>query len=186
MTLEEIKEAVEVIKAYRQMLTDSVSNQIDDDIKAFDVAVEAMERESWEDEYIKYIKVPKKALKYRTAGMVAYNAEWLKNHFDIERAVICGAQQPCCDCISRQEVLDMMQMRMGSKELYKAVYDLPPVTPQPKTGHWIYENYNWRCSECNETPKTMGYVGTADFMTEHFKFCNHCGAKMVEKQGDKE
>lgn len=49
MTLEEIKEAVEVIKAYRQMLTDSVSNQIDGDIKAFDVAVEAMERESCGD-----------------------------------------------------------------------------------------------------------------------------------------
>jgi hypothetical protein len=49
MTLEEIKEAVEVIKAYRQMLTDSVSNQIDGDIKAFDIAVEAMERESCVD-----------------------------------------------------------------------------------------------------------------------------------------
>ena len=33
-------------------------------------------------------------MKYRTAGMVAYNVEWLKNHFDIERAVICGAQEP--------------------------------------------------------------------------------------------
>lgn len=51
-----------------------------------------------------------------------------------------------------------------------------------KTGHWIYSNFNWRCSECNETPKTLGYVGTADFMTEHFKFCNHCGARMVESQ----
>jgi hypothetical protein len=49
MKLEEIKEAVEVIKAYRQMLTDSVSNQVDGDIKAFDVAVEAMERESSSD-----------------------------------------------------------------------------------------------------------------------------------------
>lgn len=43
----------------------------------------------------------------------------------------------CADCISRQAVLDMMQMRIGGKELYKAVYDLPPVNPQgPKTG-WI-------------------------------------------------
>ena len=42
-----------------------------------------------EDEYI---RVPKKALKYRTAGMVVYNVEWLKNNFDIERAVICGAK----------------------------------------------------------------------------------------------
>ena len=54
------------------------------------------EQELCEDEYI---KVPKKALKYRTAGMVAYNAEWLKNHFDIERAVICGVQEPILDKI---------------------------------------------------------------------------------------
>ena len=54
------------------------------------------EHHGCEDEYI---KVPKKALKYRTAGMVAYNAEWLKNHFDIERAVICGAQEPILDKI---------------------------------------------------------------------------------------
>ena len=53
---------------------------------------------------------------------------------------------------------------------------------QKRTGHWIYDNFNYRCSECNETPKTIGYVGTADFMTEHFKFCNHCGAKMIEPQ----
>lgn len=49
----------------------------------------------------------------------------------------------------------------------------------PKMGNWIYDNIanNWRCDQCGETPKTMGYVGTADFMREHFKFCNHCGAK---------
>ena len=64
-------------------------------------------QEPCEDEYI---KVPKMALKYRTAGMVAYNAEWLKNHFDIERAVICGAQEPCEDAISRQVVLDKIEL----------------------------------------------------------------------------
>ena len=55
------------------------------------MAIKALECEPCEDEYI---KVPKKALKYRTAGMVAYNAEWLKNNFDIERVVICGMQEP--------------------------------------------------------------------------------------------
>ena len=45
------------------------------------------DQESCEDEYI---KVPKKALKYRTAEIVAYNVEWLKKHFDIERAVLFG------------------------------------------------------------------------------------------------
>jgi hypothetical protein len=52
---------------------------------------------------------------------------------------------------------------------------------QPKTGHWIYDKRleNWKCSECGRTPKTIGYVGRAEFMREHFKFCNHCGAKMI-------
>ena len=60
-------------------------------VDAVVMATKALEQEPCEDEYI---KVPKKALKYRTKGMVAYNAEWLKNHFDIERAVICGVQEP--------------------------------------------------------------------------------------------
>jgi uncharacterized protein with PIN domain len=49
-----------------------------------------------------------------------------------------------------------------------------------KVGKWIYDkkSQNWRCSVCNETPKTLGYVGTADFMEKEFAFCNHCGAKM--------
>ena len=58
-------------------------------ITALDMAIEALEQELCEDEYI---KVPKKALKYRTAEMVAYNIEWLKKHFDMERAIIFGAQ----------------------------------------------------------------------------------------------
>lgn len=54
---------------------------------------------------------------------------------------------------------------------------------EPKTGHWIYDKTieNWRCSKCNEIPRTIGYVGTADFMAEHFRFCNHCGTKMEEE-----
>ena len=49
-----------------------------------------------------------------------------------------------------------------------------------KVGKWIYnrDTQNWECSECGEPPKTLGYVGTSAFMTEHFKFCNHCGTEM--------
>ncbi len=58
--------------------------------------------------------------------------------------------------------------------------NLPSVNPIRPKGEWIYDKtiQNWRCSKCNETPKTLGYVGTKEFMTEHFKFCNHCGADM--------
>ena len=61
---------------------------------------------------------------------------------------------------------------------------LATVTPIRPKGEWKYDKtiQNWRCSNCNETPKTLGYVGTKEFMTEHFKFCNHCGADMRGEQ----
>jgi hypothetical protein len=74
------------------------------------------------------------------------------------------------DCISRQAVLDMMQMRMSGKELFKAVYELPSVTPKQRTGHWIEceEEVKCFCSECKEI---------SDYPTQ---FCPNCGAKMEE------
>lgn len=98
--------------------------------------LEALEQEPCEDEYI---KIPKKALKYRTAGMVAYNAEWLKNHFDIERAVICGAQEPCDDAISRQDlreprfIIAENDYQKGWNDALDSVYEnAPSVTPAEK------------------------------------------------------
>lgn len=77
------------------------------------------------------------------------------------------------DAISRQAVLDMIQMRIGGKELYKAVYDLPPVTLQPKTGQWIYTGDYitegmLKCSEC----------GFEHDVSERFSYCPNCGIKM--------
>ena len=94
------------------------------------LAIEELEQDE-------YIKVPKKALKYRTAGIVAYNAEWLKNHFDIERAVICGVQEHYEDAISRQAVLDITWEEPSYTdamnvltEVRDKVKELPPVNPQ--------------------------------------------------------
>ena len=53
------------------------------------------------------------------------------NHCDYK---IQALEQHSEDCVSRQAVLDLMQLKMGGKELYKAVYDMPPVTP---TQRWI-------------------------------------------------
>lgn len=119
------------------------------------------------------------------------------------------SQEPCEDAVSRQAVLSAIAdyVAEGWAEspsdingISALVNDLPSVNPQEtvtefadrcrecgkmRKGHWIYDKTieNWRCSKCNETPKTMGYVGTADFMAEHFKFCNHCGAYMAESEG---
>lgn len=92
-------------------------------------------------------------------------------------------QEPCDDCVSRQAVLDLMQIKIGGKELYKAIYELPPVTPQPKTGYWIswYEiieeewgtehNPHCKCSECSTEvdPHTSKFIN----------HCPVCGAKII-------
>lgn len=39
------KEAIEILKAYKQRLENSCSNQLDKDIKAFDIAIGALNRD---------------------------------------------------------------------------------------------------------------------------------------------
>jgi hypothetical protein len=109
----------------------------------------------------------------------------------------CEVQEPCEDAISRKAALEAILTRVpdfcGSdeggnlinrNETASYIRNLPSVTPKQKTGRWFYDKSieNWRCSECKKTPKTIGYFGSANFMVEHFKFCNHCGAKMIEPQ----
>ena len=89
-------------------------------------------------------------------------------------------QYPCNDCISRQDVLDIISKYEESDDERGGFYigntdnvvldirDLQPVTPQPKTGHWIKYGKLYQCSECKELSCCQG------------KFCNECGTQMVE------
>lgn len=55
------KEAIEILKLYCKRLTDSVSNQLDKDIEAFDMAIKSLENKTEELEKIKgeiYNKCP--------------------------------------------------------------------------------------------------------------------------------
>ena len=91
MTREEIINEIRCLLSELDNGEDAVSYLTQNDVKWLNENIKALEQEPCEDEYI---KIPKKALKYVTKGMVAYNYEWLKNHFDIERAIICGVQEP--------------------------------------------------------------------------------------------
>ena len=87
-----------------------------------------------------------------------------------DMAIKALEQEPCDDCISRQAVLDMMQMRISGKELYKAIYDLPSVSPQQKMGQWIehFDNTGkwYECDQCH-----TDWGGPVNY-------CPYCGAKM--------
>lgn len=91
-------------------------------------------------------------------------------------------QEPCEDCISRAQALsdyaDWYGYGYRDNTFYKHLKDMPPVTPQPKTGHWVSIlnkkglEIAVRCDCCGNSPK---HAIRSDF-------CPNCGAKMVESQ----
>jgi len=101
-------------------------------------------------------------------------------------------QESCEDAISREDTLKAMIEQLGIRNedyllpaeatLYKVVKNMPPVTPQPKTGHWVslYDveaKVGWyECDRCH-TERAF-----------NTNFCPDCGAKMIEPQerSDKE
>ena len=95
---------------------------------------------------------------------------------------------PCGDCISRAEVLKLMQdnwhTHNGDWAMQESMDDiraLPSITPQePKTGHWIFvdkAHEHAHCSECD--------YGNVDLVGGRpHNYCPNCGAKMeVEDNG---
>lgn len=87
------------------------------------------------------------------------------------------------DLISRQAVLDLLQMKYFGKELYMAIYDLPPVKPQePKTGHWFVDerpesDREIICSNC-EQPIFKYHKIEFDYRP---KYCPNCGARLEQE-----
>ena len=105
-------------------------------------------------------------------------------------------QEPCEDAISRQAVLDkkeLIELEDG-QSFYcispEDVETLPPATPHPKTGHWIFQDITqgkrmW-CSNCNlafdlccNQIKRYDEATKKEYLWGH---CPWCGAKMVEPQ----
>ena len=89
-------------------------------------------------------------------------------------------KNPCDDAISRQDVLDLCDSKDQDYKVIHFKEDvecLPPVTPQPKTAHWIttrtfMHDGEFYCDRCKcDSPRN-----------EKWDYCPNCGAKMVESQ----
>lgn len=79
--------------------------------------------------------------------------------------------KPCTDAVSRQAVLDLINADWKYEGLESDVENLPPVTPQPKTAHWIHFANSDDCSGCGWS---IGkYISPSDY-------CPKCGARMIE------
>ena len=95
----------------------------------------------------------------------------------LDVAVEALGAQPCEDAVSREAVLEITA-ETGALETQARVKALPPVTPQPKIGHWIvtgdylttaYGSVDYvKCSCCKEDSLEEG------------DFCPNCGAKMIQ------
>lgn len=113
------------------------------------------------------------------AGLSIYEA--------IEKAYIMGAsgQEPCKDAISRKDIYFKLTNGAYPNEtieqfidrLVKELDDLPPVTPQSKTGQWVNGEY---CSECGcDVP---AYIIDWKWQKDmDAKYCPNCGIKMKGK-----
>lgn len=101
--------------------------------------------------------------------------------FDV--AIKALEQEPCEDCVSREEVLDLCNSKDPEykvSHLKEDVECLPSVTPTCKKGKWIkgkwinsHDTSFYNCSNCG----VFWDKGTVDNC--NFFYCPHCGTKMI-------
>lgn len=104
----------------------------------------------------------------------SYTYDGLERSIALEIGIKALEQEPCEDAISRQAVIEIAESSksnwIDNSVLFKRVNELPPVTPKPKTGHWIYRVvgiYRYAsCSECNK------------MQVDESNYCPNCGVEM--------
>jgi hypothetical protein len=107
----------------------------------------------------------------------------------LRMAIKALEQEPCEDAISRQAALNGITMAEVRWQAVDNVKKLPPVIPQPKTGHWIpRQEIIGVDKEGNEMSATVGYKCSKCLIVHPRTsiYCPSCGAKMVEPQGRSE
>ena len=155
---------------------------LDEAIKHCEEVAEEKEAQAWEaqlqEEYTTIKSCKECAKEHRQL------AEWLKELKQLKD------QEPCedVDCIDRERAKTAIRDRFkdlpSRVEINTILNDLPPVTPQPKMGHWnAYELFQggikeeWlECSECM----------WSNALLIPRNYCPKCGARMMEKEDDEE
>jgi hypothetical protein len=99
----------------------------------------------------------------------------------LDMAIKALEQEPCNDCVSRQDALNCFKIDNTKGDVWYALKELPPVTPKQRTGHWIttrtfMHDGEFYCDKCNcDAPNN-----------EKWDYCPNCGVKMVEPQESEE
>jgi len=106
----------------------------------------------------------------------------------LDVAIKALEQDPCGDAIDRAEAIKIASGYCHPANVAKELAKLPPVTPQPKIGHWINIGsegeidgqivQSFSCSECGAISIfRIGYKRPINS-----DLCPNCGCRMVEPQ----
>lgn len=96
----------------------------------------------------------------------------------LDTAIEVLEQEPCEDCISRQEALNVVHkyfehyLQLNDDICLDGLRSLPSVTPKEKTGHWIVHPKGiYAHLVCDKCLSNAPYDCRTDF-------CPNCGTKM--------
>jgi len=180
MTREESIERLKMILEEATTDENAVCYVTFDDAGALEMAIKALEQEPCET-----IKEIPKDYKYdtETKDFLVYRHMYTGHEIHIEKPVPRYRldQQPCNDAISRQAA--KLKVARVTWEDGDSCYDfhdkcvdclddVPPVTPQPETGHWInIDATHSKCDRCGAIFEIASENGEANY-------CSNCGVKM--------
>jgi hypothetical protein len=178
----------EAIKWIEYHIGISDYEKTDDLLKAFEMAIKALEKQDTRKNGRQKMTNEQaiKMLKSKMDGHTDTSYEWTET---VRMAIKALEQETCEDCISRQAVLDGVDRYIyksqstGTQDDFYSfaelvVKQLPPVTPQQKTGKWIDcsdEGYV-ECPFC-------GHATNCEDNIDELHYCFYCGARMEAENG---
>lgn len=112
----------------------------------------------------------------------------------LEMAIKALEQEPCEDAISRQAVLAIaedscldLDSYEDTKEFCNEIKELPLVTPQPKTGHWIMRHRTYNEVKYYTGRDEMGETHTISVLERYevdVPYCSECGKRAGDTSQD--
>lgn len=191
MTREEKQKAIDALKISAPVRA-MTQEEFSDYIQVINQAMDWLEQEPSYNSVNSSAEAKLKNPKAKTFDILHFIADnaGLSTYEAIEKAYIMGAfgKEPCEDAVSRQTAIDAIEKihpvdteydctLYDKIDVMYVLKDLPPVTPQPKTGQWVNGEY---CSECGcDVP---AYIIDWRWQKDmDAKYCPNCGIKMKGK-----
>lgn len=113
----------------------------------------------------------------------------IKDYNEIEEIMLALEQQPCEDCISRKDAINLVHdlaqpcdnsydWDISADDMIDGIKELPSVTPQPKIGKWIMKHRTHNKIKHYTGQDEMGETHTISVLERYEvdePYCSECG-----------